>query len=235
MGPSDVFYDRRGILRFLSFLHYRHHRAQFLAYQSFCGCNYEYVCRYQGGDEKECFWCCSVSVSLFKLYSELTRLYRLVPIEKDGQDDGWLIIQGRKTSNVFKTIYNYSSWIWVILALTSLVLQATRTVTISPTHALVLYFGELAITFAFDAEMVLRVLASLPEWRSFFEHGNNWIDGVLAIGCTIIQIPAIVNSNVYPWFTIFQLARFYRVILVVPRMKPLLVGYRLLVLLKYFH
>lgn len=93
---------------------------------------------------------------------------RLIRVEKDGQDDGWLVIQDRRIpprSNVFKTIYSYSSWIWVILALTSLVLQATRTVTISSTHALVLYYGELAITFAFDAEMVLRVLASLPEWR----------------------------------------------------------------------
>lgn len=158
---------------------------------------------------------------------------RLVQIEKDGQDDGWLVIPGRKVprSTVFKTIYSYTSWIWVLLALTSLVLQATRTVTISPTHALVLYFGELAITLSFDIEIVLRVLASLPDWRQFFEHGNNWIDGVLAIGCTIIQIPGVIDSDVYPWFTIFQLARFYRVILVVPRMKPLLVSYRSLVLL----
>ena len=160
---------------------------------------------------------------------------RLVQIEKDGQDDGWPDDQGRSKApprpNIVKTIYSYTSWIWVILALTSLVLQATRTVTISPTHALVLYFGELGITLAFDIEIVLRVWASLPEWRGFFEHGNNWIDGVLAIGCTIIQIPLIINSTVYPWFTIFQLARFYRVILVVPRMKPLLVSYRSVVLL----
>ena len=116
-----------------------------------------------------------------------------------------------------------------MLALTSLVLQATRTVTISPDHALLLYYGELAITIAFDAEMVLRILASLPEWRQFFKQANNWLDGLLAIGCTIIQIPVIRNSDVYPWFTIFQLARFYRVILVVPKMKPLLVSYRLIV------
>jgi len=154
---------------------------------------------------------------------------RLVPTEKDSQDDGWLSVQGRKVSsrpNIFKTIYRYSFWIWVILALTSLVLQATRTVTISPTHALILFYGELAITIAFDVEMALRIFASLPEWRHFFQHGNNWIDCVLAIGCTVIQIPVVRNSNVYPWFTIFQLARFYRVILVVPRMKPLLVSRR---------
>lgn len=154
-------------------------------------------------------------------------------MDKDSQDDGWLFIQGRKIparTNVFKEIYSYTSWIWVILALTSLVLQATRTVSISPTHALILYYGELAITIAFDAEMVLRILASLPEWRRFFEHGNNWIDSFLAIGCSVIQIPVVRHSSVYPWFTIFQLARFYRVILVVPRMKPLLVSCHSLVL-----
>ena len=154
---------------------------------------------------------------------------RLVPIEKGSQNDGWPFTRGRKTSaqsNIIKTLYGYSSWIWVVLALTSLVLQATRTVRISYTHALVLFYGELVITLAFDVEMALRILATLPHWRHFFEHGNNWIDGALAIGCTIIQIPAIRNSNVYAWFTIFQLARFYRVILVIPRMKPLLVSCR---------
>ena len=79
--------------------------------------------------------------------------------------------------------------------------------------------------------MMLRVLASLPDWRRFFEHGNNWIDGILAIGCSVIQIPVVINSNVYSWFTVFQLARFYRVILVVPRMEPLLVSCPSLVLL----
>ena len=172
---------------------------------------------------------------LFKLHNQLTYLCcRLVRTEND---NGWLFTRGRKTparSNIFKTMYSYSSWIWVLLALTSLVLQATRTVTISETHALILYYGELAITIAFDTEMVLRVLASLPEWRHFFEHGTNWIDGVLAIGSTIIQIPAIKNSSVYPWFTIFQLARFYRVILVVPRMKPLLVSCHSLLFFFFF-
>ena len=96
----------------------------------------------------------------------------------------------------------------------------------SPTHRLVLINGEIAITIALDFEIGLRILATLPHWRKFFQHGNNWLDTILAIGSTIIQIPAIRNSDLYPWFTIFQLARFYRVILVVPRMKPLLVRYR---------
>lgn len=45
----------------------------------------------------------------------------------------------------------------------------------------------------------------------------------LAAATATIQLPFIKNSSVYPWLTIFQLARFYRVILFVPRMRPLLV------------
>ncbi|KDR66929.1 hypothetical protein GALMADRAFT_258813 [Galerina marginata CBS 339.88] len=150
----------------------------------------------------------------------------LVAVDK-GHDDGWAIVDGRKAatrSNPAKSIYAYTKWCWIILALTSLALQATRTVDVSPTHELVMFYGEIAITIAFDFEICLRILATLPDWRSFFQHGNNWLDTILAIGSTIIQIPVIRRSALYPWFTIFQLARFYRVILVVPRMKPLLLA-----------
>lgn len=150
---------------------------------------------------------------------------RLAPMV-DEQDDGWSVTEGRKASktNIAKIIYDYTRWCWVILALASLVLQATRTVDVGATHETILNYGELAITLAFDIEIGLRILATLPDWRSFFFHGNNWLDTILAIGSSIIQIPAIHDSEVYPWFTIFQLARFYRVILEFPRMRPLLVG-----------
>ncbi|KAF9530724.1 Ion transport protein-domain-containing protein [Crepidotus variabilis] len=150
----------------------------------------------------------------------------LAPIDKE-QDDGWAIVDGRKAairSNPAKTIYGYTTWIWVLLSLISLVLQATRTVEINKMHERAIHYGEIGITIAFDFEIVLRILATLPEWRTFFQHGNNWLDTVLAIGCSIIEIPVIRRSSVYPWFTILQLARFYRVILVVPRMKPLLLA-----------
>ena len=39
---------------------------------------------------------------------------------------------------------------------------------------------------------------------------------------TIIQIPIIHNSEGYPWLTIFQIARFYRVIIAIPNMRRLL-------------
>ncbi|KAG5641384.1 hypothetical protein DXG03_005366 [Asterophora parasitica] len=148
----------------------------------------------------------------------------LVPINDD-PDDGWTSDATRKArSNLAKVIYGYTQWCWVLLALASLALQATQSVDMNTTHELVLYYGELGITIAFDVEIIIRVLATLPDWRSFFARGNNWLDLVLAIGSSVIQIPVLHNSDAYPWLTIFQLLRFYRVILVIPRMRPLLLA-----------
>lgn len=153
-------------------------------------------------------------------------MYRLAALVDD-PDDGWSAPGVRKppSFNIFKTVSEYLQWGFVVLALFSLTLQATRTVEMSPEHDTILYWGELIITLAFDFEIILRFLAALPDWRGFFSGGLNWLDLVLAIGSSIIQIPVIRRSRVYQWFTILQLARFYRVILVVPRMKPLLVRF----------
>jgi hypothetical protein len=87
------------------------------------------------------------------------------------------------------------------------------------------YLGtvELSITIAFDVEIIWRISGHFPDWREFFLHRHNLLDMTLAVATAIIQIPLINNSPVYRWLTIFQLARFYRVILFVPRMRPLLV------------
>ncbi|KAJ6472696.1 Ion transport protein-domain-containing protein [Mycena vitilis] len=166
----------------------------------------------------------------------------------DDDDDGWAA--GRPSAaglkaNPAAVIIAYTRWFFVALALGSLALQATRTPTITDKQENVLHHAELGITLAFDVEILLRFAASLPDWRAFFGFGSemaagkggrvakksggpgpgqNWLDTALAIGCSVIQVPAIQRSAAYPWFTIFQLMRFYRVILVVPRMKPLLLA-----------
>lgn len=94
----------------------------------------------------------------------------------------------------------------------------------SDLHQQILDKSELVLTVAFDVEIIMRIVVELPAWRRFFKHGNNWLDLVLAVGSSVIQIPAIHNSELYPWLTIFQLGRFYRVILEFPRMKPLMVS-----------
>ncbi|EKM51356.1 uncharacterized protein PHACADRAFT_263446 [Phanerochaete carnosa HHB-10118-sp] len=148
----------------------------------------------------------------------------LAPALRD--DQGWSIVDGRRVAkrSRLKEIYESIRWCWVALALASLVLQATRNVDAGPTHKEILDKGELALTLVFDLEILIRFAAYLPSYRGFFARGQNWLDLILAIGSSIIQIPAIHNSSVYPWLTIFQLARFYRVILEIPRMKPLLLA-----------
>jgi len=149
----------------------------------------------------------------------------------DDQDEAWdtheLVHlpnnQNSHPDNLAKIIYSHTQWCWVLLALASLALQASRQVDTTPIHEVIMYFGELGITFAFDVEIIIRMLAELPNWRVFLMQGRNVLDLGLAIGCSVIQIPIVRKSSVYEWFTILQLARFYRVILEVPRMKPLLV------------
>ncbi|KAH9931746.1 Ion transport protein-domain-containing protein [Amylocystis lapponica] len=149
----------------------------------------------------------------------------VVPVMQES-DEGWAIVDGKRVlkHNRIKDIYESIRWCWVALALTSVVLQATRTVDVGPTHASILDIGELTLTVVFDVEIIIRVLAHLPDWRGFFYRGQNILDLILAIGSSVIQIPVIHHSDVYPWLTIFQLARFYRVILEIPRMKPLLLA-----------
>lgn len=139
-------------------------------------------------------------------------------------EEGWSAVTGRHVGqNHLKVWWSYTRWFWVFLAFASLVVQATATADMSEMHQEIIEITERIITFAFDIEIVVRIATELPEWRNFFQHGNNWLDLILAVGCSVIQIPAIRNSSVYSWLTVFQLARFYRVILVVPRMKPLMV------------
>ena len=68
-----------------------------------------------------------------------------------------------------------------------------------------------------------RFVGHLPEWKAFFTGPRNSFDLFLAVSCSVIQIPVILNAPAYPWLTVFQLLRWYRVILAFPRMKPLLV------------
>lgn len=144
----------------------------------------------------------------------------------DEEDEDYNLETSNQSSKVnhIKIWYDRTKWIWVLFALTSVVLQATRSADSSEMHILIIDHSELALTFLFDVDILWRFVAHLPDWRAFFQHGNNWLDLMLAVGSSVIQLPVVHESRVYPWLTIFQLARFYRVILEVPRMRPLLVS-----------
>ena len=155
------------------------------------------------------------------MLSLIPRLGRIL----DEDDEDYNIDVNNQTSRVnhIRLWYDRTKWIWVLFALASVVLQATRSADSTDMHNEIIDKSELVLAVLFDVDIVWRFIAYLPDWRAFFQHGNNWLDAMLAIGSSVIQIPVIHNSSVYPWLTIFQLARFYRVILEIPRVKPLLV------------
>ncbi|OCF54943.1 high-affinity cell membrane calcium channel [Kwoniella mangroviensis CBS 10435] len=140
-----------------------------------------------------------------------------------GTDPQWAAeTKQRKMHNKVLTIYQRTEIFWVLLILTDMVTQGTKTASSSASMLDLLKNLEIAFTLAFDVEMIIRITGHFPDWRSFFLSGRNCFDLFLAVACSIIQIPVIANGGIYQWLTVFQLLRWYRVILAFPRMKPLL-------------
>lgn len=134
----------------------------------------------------------------------------------------------KKVANVYKRVWGYTKYIWLAAIIADLGSQATRASYDTDARAVFVSDAELYFTIAFDTEIVLRFLSYLldDDWRSFYAAGvqgtRNRVDTGLCVITTIIQIPAIKNSRVYAWMTIFQLQRFYRVIIAIPRIENLL-------------
>ncbi|WWC70741.1 uncharacterized protein I206_104692 [Kwoniella pini CBS 10737] len=140
-----------------------------------------------------------------------------------GTDPQWAAEnKKRKMHNKVLSLYGRTEIFWVVLVLADMVAQGTKTSGSSDSTLQLLKNLEIAFTLAFDLEILIRIIGHLPDWRSFFLSGRNCFDLFLAVACSIIQIPVIARGGIYPWLTIFQLLRWYRVILAFPRMKPLL-------------
>jgi hypothetical protein len=73
-----------------------------------------------------------------------------------------------------------------------------------------------------DLEIVLRVLTHGRNWSAFFESGRNSFDAFLATVTTILMVPYLQQTTVYPWLTIILLMRWYRIILAIPPLRPLI-------------
>ncbi|GAA5899990.1 hypothetical protein JCM8208_005559 [Rhodotorula glutinis] len=128
-----------------------------------------------------------------------------------------------KTASVVGTLYSKTRLVWPALIVASVALQADRDFEMDPRKSTRYEWIELAFTLALDVEIAIRLFASLPDWRSFFAGNANRVDSFLAIVTTFIQLPFIFHSPAYAWLTFFQIARFYRVVLAIPRMRRLLV------------
>ncbi len=125
----------------------------------------------------------------------------------------------------FKRVWGYTKYLWILAIIFDLGIQASRATYLQPAELRKRSRIELYFTLAFDFEIAMRFLAFVldGDWRGFLSSNQNRGDFFLAFVTSIIQIPVIKQSQVYPWLTFFQLARFYRVIAAIPRMRVLLV------------
>ncbi|KAH7099033.1 Ion transport protein-domain-containing protein [Auriculariales sp. MPI-PUGE-AT-0066] len=131
----------------------------------------------------------------------------------------------QRTQSFIRVAYVKTRYIWIILVLGGIAVQALRRPDITDWEVLFMDRFEMGITFAFAFEIMWRFAGFLPDWRAFYQRNpGNLLDTSLAISTMILQLPVIKHNPVYPWLTILQLVRFYRVILEVPRMRPLLLS-----------
>ncbi|SOV09675.1 related to CCH1 - Calcium channel (alpha subunit) [Ustilago sp. UG-2017a] len=143
------------------------------------------------------------------------------------EDEKQPLAKGRLRSLAlgFKRVWGYTKYLWILAIIFDIATQASRAIYLGPQELERRSKIELYFTLAFDFEIVMRFLAFVldGDWLGFLTSKQNRADLFLALITSIIQIPVIKNSQVHPWLTFFQLARFYRVIAAIPRMRVLLV------------
>ncbi|KAI9851648.1 MAG: calcium channel protein [Thelocarpon superellum] len=119
-----------------------------------------------------------------------------------------------------KRRYDQTAWIWDLVIVYGLVVQAFRSAGMSHQRRSFIDNSETVVTLILLVEIVLRFAA---DWRHFHRSRRNWVDLGLAIITTVMQIPFIHNSGQpYAWLTIFQILRIYRIVLAVPVIRNLI-------------
>ncbi len=128
----------------------------------------------------------------------------------------------KKPSPLLK-LYFKTSWIWLVFITISLITQCFRTSTISEEYSQRLLLIELFVTYVLCLEILLRIFSYLPDWRSFYLEKRNIFDLFLAIITGIIAIPHIRKTlgHAYYWLSVFQIVRFYRIVLAIPFARTL--------------
>nr|CAG8520308.1 3794_t:CDS:10 [Entrophospora candida] len=139
--------------------------------------------------------------------------------------EGWKLQDGKKTikPNMLNRIMRETKYIWVFFIFIDLFIMAFRRNNDDGAKTEVIDRAELVFTIIFSVEILLRFFSYFPKLRLFFDKWANIVDLTLVIITLVIQIPFIKNSPVYVYMTVFQIARIYRVVIAVPRLRSLLV------------
>ncbi|KAL1638805.1 calcium channel protein [Diplodia intermedia] len=117
-------------------------------------------------------------------------------------------------------VYLKTRAFWVLLIVFDLIVQALRSHDMSDYREHFIDRTELVVTGFLLLEIIWRFVA---DWRHFHRRRRNLLDLFLAIITTIMQLPLVRRKErVYAWMTVFQIMRFYRVVLAVSLTRELI-------------
>ncbi|KAF3939441.1 hypothetical protein ABW19_dt0202920 [Dactylella cylindrospora] len=144
--------------------------------------------------------------------------------EEEGEDGPAVdenphVVPETRTSRA-KKFYDKTEFVWIIIIFIGLTFACMRSADMSDNRRDIINGTQLAVTLLLLGEIILRFAV---DWRGFFKKSRNWVDLALAIITSIIELPPIRNrETTYAWLTLFQILRFYRVVLFVPVTRNLL-------------
>ncbi|GEQ72872.1 hypothetical protein JCM33374_g6560 [Metschnikowia sp. JCM 33374] len=115
----------------------------------------------------------------------------------------------------FLKIYYRFEFIFIFVITASFITQTFRESEMSVSKEKMLFNAEVAATVILLVEIILRFMLYVPQIKIFFLSRRNCFDLGLAIITSIIIIGPVKDrlGQAYYWLTVFQCARFYRVVL----------------------
>lgn len=86
-----------------------------------------------------------------------------------------------------------------------------------------IFMVQAIISWIFLVEIIWRAACYYPNWKNFFKYRRNILDAILVfVTCLMAIHPlAIKMGRLYYWLTIFQLSRFYRMVLLIGFVRKL--------------
>lgn len=108
---------------------------------------------------------------------------------------------------------------WVVVIVFDLIAQALRTSDMGERQETFIEVTQIVVTVLLDIDMIIRILVNRHD---FHRSWRNIFDLALAVTTSVILIPPIKESRAYPWLTVFQIVRAYRVVMAIPTTRDLI-------------
>jgi hypothetical protein len=123
--------------------------------------------------------------------------------------------------NPIRRLFGQMKWFWIGVIVFDLVAQAQRASDMSVKTMSFIDYSQTAVTWLLISEIILRFVL---DWRAFHLSKQNLVDLLLALLTGSMQIgPFKRAGRVYTWFTVFAIARSYRIFWAVGSVRDLMV------------